>query len=551
MKQFTIQEIGGKTYEVTQGQCIEDLVKKLQHERNSMIVAAKVHNTLRELTYVFDEDAIIEFVDLKTIDGMRIYQRSLLFVFLRASMELHKNVSVNVHHSLSKGLYCEIEHDMELSKKDYDGIATCMNEIIAMDEPFLKTSMPKEEARNLFESYHMYSKVNLLKYRESDSINIYSCGWLKNYFYGYMVPSTGYLKKFGLIKYDKGVIIVHPTNFSMDKLPEFKETPKIASIFAESEAWGKILGVSDIASLNDHIVEGKSGEIIRITEALHEKKVAQIADMIAHSGKRVVLIAGPSSSGKTTFANRLKVQLKVNGLDPITMSTDDYFVNREFTPLDEDGKYDFESIKAVDVEQFNQDLSQLLAGDLVDLPTFDFKEGKRIYTGKQLQIRDDQLIIIEGIHGLNEQFTRDIFRRDKFKIYISALTQLNIDHHNRIPTTDTRLLRRIVRDFNYRGHDARGTITQWPSVRKGEEINIFPYQEDADIIFNSAMVYELAILKKHAEPLLKEITNDEPEYSEAKRLLKFLSYVKSIDDDDMVMNISILKEFIGGSSFRE
>lgn len=551
MKQFTIQEIGGTTYEVTQGQCIEDLVKKLQPERDSMIVAAKVHNTLRELTYMFDEDATIEFVDLKTIDGMRIYQRSLLFVFLRASMELHKNVSVNVQHSLSKGLYCEIEHDMELSKKDYDGIATCMNEIIAMDEPFLKTSMPKEEARKLFESYHMYSKVNLLKYRESDSINIYSCGWLKNYFYGYMVPSTGYLKKFGLIKYDNGVIIVHPTNFSMDKLPEFKETPKIASIFAESEAWGKILGVSDIASLNDHIVEGKSGEIIRITEALHEKKVAQIADMIAHSGKRVVLIAGPSSSGKTTFANRLKVQLKVNGLDPVNLSTDNYFVNREFTPIDEDGKYDFESIEAVDVEQFNQDLSQLLSGELVDLPTFDFKEGKRIYKGNQLQIREDQLIIIEGIHGLNEQFTRDIYRRDKFKIYISALTQLNIDHHNRIPTTDTRLLRRIVRDFNYRGHDARGTITQWPSVRKGEEVNIFPYQEDADIIFNSAMVYELAILKKHAEPLLQEITNDEPEYSEAKRLLKFLSYVKSIDDDDMVMNISILKEFIGGSSFRE
>lgn len=551
MKQFTIQEIGGTTYEVAQGQRIEDLVKKLQVERKSMIVAAKVHNTLRELTYVFEEDATIEFVDLTTIDGMRIYQRSLLFVFLRASMELHKNISVNVQHSLSKGLYCEIEHDVELSKKDFKGISKRMHEIIAMDELFVKTTMDKDEARKLFESYHMYSKVNLLKYRESDSINIYSCGWLKNYFYGYMVPSAGYLKKFDLIKYDNGVIIVHPTNFSMDKLPKFKETPKLASIFAESEAWGKILGVSDIASLNDHIVEGKSGEIIRITEALHEKKVAQIADMIAHSGKRVVLIAGPSSSGKTTFANRLKVQLKVNGLDPITVSTDDYFVNREFTPIDEDGKYDFESIEAVDVEQFNQDLNQLLSGDLVNLPTFDFKEGKRIYTGKQLQIREDQLIIIEGIHGLNEQFTRDIYRRDKFKIYISALTQLNIDHHNRIPSTDTRLLRRIVRDFNYRGHDARGTIRQWPSVRKGEEVNIFPYQEDADIIFNSAMVYELAILKKHAEPLLQEITNDEPEYSEAKRLLKFLSYVKSIDDDNMVMNISILKEFIGGSSFRE
>jgi len=551
MKQFTIQEIGGAAYQVTEGQNIEALVEQIQSGRPSMIVAAKVHNTLRELTYVFDEDATIEFVDLKSIDGMRIYQRSLLFIFLRASMELHKNIFVNVQHSLSKGLYCELDHEHDLSKKDIIAIEQRMHELVEADEPFIKTSMKKEEALKIFESYHMYSKVNLLKYRDSDSINIYSCGWLKNYFYGYMVPSTGYVKSFGLIKYDNGVILRHPTNFSKDQLPEFKETPKLASIFGESEAWGKILGVSDVASLNDCITAGRSGEIVRIAEALQEKKIAQIADMITQTGKRVVLIAGPSSSGKTTFANRLKVQLKVNGLNPITMSTDDYFVDREYTPLDEDGKYDFESIDAVDVEQFNHDLSQLLAGEMVDLPTFDFKEGKRRYNGNQLKIKEDQLIIIEGIHGLNEQFTRDIYRKDKYKIYISALTQLNIDHHNRIPTTDTRLLRRIVRDFNYRGHDARGTITQWPSVRKGEEHNIFPYQEDADVIFNSALVYELAVLKKHAEPLLEQITNEEAEYSEAKRLLKFLSYVKSIDDDELVMNISILKEFIGGSAFRE
>ncbi|MBN2897820.1 MAG: nucleoside kinase, partial [Clostridia bacterium] len=399
--------------------------------------------------------------------------------------------------------------------------------------------------------YHMASKVNLLRYRENDSVNIYSCGWLKNYFYGYMLPSTGYIKAFGLLKYDKGVILRYPTNYSGDVLPEFKETPKLASIFNESEAWGKILGVADVASLNDFIVANKSGELIRTAEALHEKKIAEIADMIARSGKRVILIAGPSSSGKTTFANRLKVQLKVNGLHPITLSTDDYFVDREFTPLDEEGKYDFESIDAVDIEKFNSDLSDLLAGEEVDLPTFDFKEGKRRYTGRKLKIRPDQLVIIEGIHGLNENFTRDIFQKDKFKIYISALTQLNIDHHNRIPTTDTRLLRRIVRDYNYRGNDAKGTISQWPSVRKGEEKNIFPYQEDADVIFNSALAYELAVLKKYAEPLLERITDKEPEYPEAKRLLKFLSYVKSIDDDELVMNISILKEFIGGSVFRE
>jgi uridine kinase len=551
MEQYRIQEINGDVYQVNQGDSIETLVKTVQEKRSSMIVAAKVHNTFRELTYVFEGDSTIEFVDLTTIDGMRIYQRSLLFVFLRASMELHKNIFVNVQHSLSKGLYCEIEHNHNLSKEEFCKIQKRMQEIIDADEPFIKTSMKKEEAMKIFESYHMASKVNLLKYRESDYINIYSCGWLKNYFYGYMLPSTGYIKTFGLLKYDKGVILRHPTNYSMDQLPKFKETPKLASIFSESETWGTILGVADVASLNDCIVAGNSGELIRTAEALQEKKIAEIADMIARSRKRVILIAGPSSSGKTTFANRLKVQLKVNGLNPITLSTDDYFVNREFTPLDEEGKYDFESIDAVDVKQFNKDLSNLLAGEMVDLPTFDFKTGTRKYTGKQLQISQDQLVIIEGIHGLNEQFTKEIFQKDKFKIYISALTQLNIDHHNRIPTTDTRLLRRIVRDFNYRGNDARGTINQWPSVRKGEEKNIFPYQEDADVIFNSALVYELAVLKKYAEPLLEKITDEELEYSEAKRLLKFLSYVKSIDDDDLIMNISILKEFIGGSAFRE
>lgn len=551
MKQYTIQEINGDAYQVNAGDSIETLVKTIQKDRPSMIVAARVHNTLRELTYVFEEDTTIEFVDLTAIDGMRIYQRSLLFVFLRASMELHKNIFVNVQHSLSKGLYCEIEHNHNLTKDDFCKIQKRMQAIIDSDEPFIKTSMKKEEAMKLFDSYHMVSKVNLLKYRENDYVNIYSCGWLKNYFYGYMLPSAGYIKTFGLLKYDKGVILRHPTNFSPNALPKFKETPKLASIFSESEAWGKILRVSDVASLNDCIVAGNIGELIRTAEALHEKKIAEIADMIARTGKRVILIAGPSSSGKTTFANRLKVQLKVNGLQPITMSTDDYFVDREFTPLDEDGKFDFESIDAVDVEQFNKDLSDLLAGEIVDLPSFDFKTGTRKYTGKKLQIEQDQLVIIEGIHGLNEQFTREIFQKDKFKIYISALTQLNIDHHNRIPTTDTRLLRRIVRDFNYRGNDAKGTIDQWASVRKGEEKNIFPYQEDADVIFNSALVYELAVLKKYAEPLLEKITNEEMEYPEAKRLLKFLSYVKSIEDDDLIMNISILKEFIGGSAFRE
>jgi uridine kinase len=424
-----------------------------------------------------------------------------------------------------------------------------MKEIVELKERFIKIKMDKNEAIENFRRYKMFSKVDLLKYRESDFVNIYSCGWFKNYFYGYMVPDTGYTSKFEVIKYDKGVILRHPTNFSFDSIPEFTETPKIASIFGEAEKWGRILGVSEVANLNDKIVDGEEGDIIRISEALHEKKIAQIADMISASEKRVVLIAGPSSSGKTTFAKRLMIQLKVNGVNPITVSTDDYFVDREFTPRDEHGEYDFESIDAVDVEQFNKDLNDLLNGEEVQLPTFDFKIGKKKYFGNKIKIEKNQPIIIEGIHGLNEKFTRDIYKKDKFKIYISALTQLNIDHHNRIPTTDTRLLRRILRDNTHRGHNAQSTIKQWPSVRKGEEKNIFPFQEEADVIFNSALVYELAIMKKYAEPLLNEITPLDSEYSEAKRLLKFLSYFKSIDNDNLVPNTSILREFIGDSCF--
>ena len=549
MGKIKIKEKNGNTYDVEKNSTAENLTLKIQKEREALIVALKVNNVLRELDYEFKEDAEVEFVDLKTIDGIRIYQRSLLFIFIRAAMELHKDIFINVHHSLSKGLYCEIEYERELNKSEISKIVERMKEIVELKERFIKIKMDKNEAIENFKKYKMFSKVDLLKYRESDFVNIYSCGWFKNYFYGYMVPDTGYTSKFEVIKYDKGVILRHPTNFSFDNIPEFTETPKIASIFGEAEKWGRILGVSEVANLNDKIVDGEEGDIIRISEALHEKKIAQIADMISASEKRVVLIAGPSSSGKTTFAKRLMIQLKVNGINPITVSTDDYFVDREFTPRDENGEYDFESIDAVDVDQFNNDLNNLLNGEEVQLPTFDFKIGKKNYFGNKIKIEKNQPIIIEGIHGLNEKFTRDIYKKDKFKIYISALTQLNIDHHNRIPTTDTRLLRRILRDNTHRGHNAQSTINQWPSVRKGEEKNIFPFQEEADVIFNSALVYELSIMKKYAEPLLNEITPTDSEYSEAKRLLKFLSYFKSIDNDNLVSNTSILREFIGDSCF--
>lgn len=544
--------VGEEQFQVPRRTILEEVSKRHQEKHPSLIVAAKVNNHFRELTYLLEDDVSkVEFVDLMSTDGMRIYRRSLMFVFIRATMELFDGCHVLVHHSLSKGLYCEFQYDRHLAPEDIDQISKRMKEIIESKEEFSKRKVPVAHAAEIFKKFNMVEKQKLLKYRNSDTINIYTLGWLQNYFYGYMVPRTDYLKWFELKPYDKGVIIRHPRKYAPDGLPPFEEQKNLAKIYAEAECWGDILGVAYVSNINDRIEKHEYPELIRIAEALHEKKVAEIADMITVSKKRLILIAGPSSSGKTTFAHRLKIQLQVNGLRPITLSTDNYFVDREKTPLDEDGKYDFESIDAVDVATFNEHLRGLLAGEEVLMPTFNFQLGKQEYLGNKIQIDADQPIIIEGIHGLNEKLTSEISKEDKFKIYISALTQLNIDDHNRIPTTDTRLIRRIVRDSKYRGHSAEKTIGMWASVRRGEERNIFPYQEGADIMFNSALVYELAALKKYAEPLLLEIGPDKPEYPEAKRLLKFLNYFLSIESDAYIVQTSILKEFIGGSCFHE
>lgn len=536
-------------HEVPMGTRAVELAKQFNSEEQGQIVALRINNTIKELSYPLTSDMSLEWIDITDMDGVRIYQRSLSFVLIRSAMELFEGIQVTVEHSLNKGLYFEFNYTRPLTEGDVEQIKKRMMEIIERDEPFVKEKVEKETAAQYFEKFKMQPKKALLKYRTQDFINLYSLGWLKNYFYGYMVPSTGYLKVFDLKAFGEGVVLLFPNKYSLKALPQYVEQPKIAQIYKESEDWGKILGVAFVADLNDWITERNVDEIMRVQEALQEKKIAQIADQITASQKRLVLIAGPSSSGKTTFANRLMVQLKVNGLKPITLSTDDYFVDREFTPLDEEGKFDFESIDSVDVDMFNQNLAALLRGEDVALPTFNFRLGKREYLGKHLQIQPDQTIIIEGIHGLNERLTASIDKKDKFKIYISALTTLSIDEHNRIPTTDTRLLRRIVRDNRSRGYSALTTIGQWPSVRRGEERNIFPFQEEADVMFNSAMVHELAVLKKYAQPLLIDIDETKPEYSEAKRLLKFLSYFKSIDDEKQIPPTSILREFIGGSSF--
>ncbi|SET33020.1 uridine kinase [Natronincola peptidivorans] len=546
---ITINDKGPFKYE--KGILLEEIAKDFQKKENYLIVAAIVENQLKELKYPLNEDCEIKFVDISTTIGSRIYQRSLSFVFIRACMELFSGCKVSVEHSISKGLYCEVHYKRPIELEDTARIEKRMQEIITEDTQFEKSRIPVDEAKDIFREYGQIGKVRLLKYREKPYVNIYQCGWLKNYFYGYMVPSTGYLKDFKLQFYAPGIVLQFPRAEDGGKLPVFHEHPKLFKVFRESEKWGEILEIDYVAALNDLIITQKEAEFIRIAEGLHEKKIAELADSITENldEKQVVLIAGPSSSGKTTFAERLMIQLKVNGVKPISISLDDYFVNRQDTPLDEKGQYDFESLYAIDLKLFNKDLERITAGEEVEIPTFNFHTGRREYNGKKIRIEPDQPIILEGIHALNDELTAAIPKNKKFKIYISALTQLNIDEHNRIPTTDSRLIRRIVRDSKYRSKNAEDTLAMWYSVRRGEEKNIFPFQEEADAMFNSALFYELSILKKYAEPLLRQVDNTSIYYSEAKRLLKFLSYFVALEKEIDIPRTSILREFIGGSAF--
>jgi uridine kinase len=550
MKMMKINIDGIGIMEVDKNITLEELLKKNPREKTPIIVAALVNNKLKELTDEISDGDLIKFIDLSNSDGARIYQRSLSYLLVRSIKEIFSNIEVKVTHSLSKGLFFETDYNRVLNESDIKKIDEKMREIVSNDEPYKKIQVSNEDAKEIFEIFNMVHTKELLDYREIDYINLYQSDWMKKYFFGYMVPSTSYLQLFDLMLYDNGIILRHPTTSSPFKVPKFVESPKIAKVFNEHENWAAIMGCSYVANLNSIIRNNEHRELIQIAEVFQEKKIAEIADRIAAEEKRVILIAGPSSSGKTTFANRLKIQLRANGINPVTLSTDDYFVERSETPIDEHGEFDFETIDAVDLELFNSDLKGILQGKKVALPEFNFVTGSKEYKGKELQIERYQPIIIEGIHGLNPRLTFDIFEKDKFKIYISALTQLNIDKHNRIPTTDARLIRRIVRDNNYRGNSASVSLNQWASVRRGEEKNIFPYQEDADVVFNSAIIYELAVMKKHVEPLLREIKEDDKMYMEAVRLLKFLQYFEIIEDDLLIPSNSILKEFIGGSIFR-
>ncbi|MEW6622843.1 MAG: nucleoside kinase [Bacillota bacterium] len=533
----------GQVIQVESGTSLQELSKGMNVKYP--IVAAAVNNEFKDLLFKVHEPARIKFYDLTSQLGLSVYVRSLSFLFIRAAREVLPNCRVMVEHSLAKGLYCEIKGG-HLTGSLVKEIEQRMKEIVDADEPFEKIRISKEEALEIFERDGQLDKVKMLKFLPHPEGNIYKFGWLYDFFYGYLVPSTGYLKVFALQFHLPGVIIQFPMPENPEVIPKYVPQPKLAQIFFEAERWAEILGVNTVADLNEFIVEGNLPLLVKIAEGLHEKKVANIADEIsAHKDRgNIILISGPSSSGKTTFAERLKIQLMVNGLKPVSISVDNYFVDREKTPRDEYGEFDFEALEAIDLDLFNDHLTKLIQGYEIELPIFNFITGRRELSGHRIRIKPDQPIIIEGIHGLNEKMTYSIPKDHKFKVYASCLTQLNIDDHNRIPTTDVRKIRRIVRDHKYRGYSALYTIKIWPSVRRGEEKNIFPFQEDADIMFNSALIYELAVLKPFAEPLLKEIGPENEEYIEAQRLLRFLSYFLPVDSKEIPAN-SIIKEFIG------
>ncbi|MDO4534366.1 MAG: nucleoside kinase [Clostridium perfringens] len=530
-----------------------DLLDKNYKEDMLPIILVKFNNMYHELTDKITEEGILVWVRLNNSIAMRTYRRALQFVFIKATLDLFDECTITIQHSISTGLYGEIHKDIALNEEDIKLIKNRMKEIINKDILIEKCELKKEDAINMFKKYKMNDKVKLLKTLKNKTVKLYKIEDKYDYFYGNMAYSTGVLKYFDLEFYDPGFILNLPSEKSPTKINKFEDIPQLSKVFRETKKWVSILGVADVASLNEKIKGDEVQDIIGVSEALHEKKIAYIADMISNRGNvKIVLIAGPSSSGKTTFSKRLEIQLRVNGYKPLLISLDDYYVDRDKTPLDEHGNKDFESINALDLEFFNNQLKDLLDNKSVKIPKYNFKLGKREERNHYSNLMENGIIIIEGIHGLNPNLTYKIPNSNEFKIYISALTQLNLDNHNRISTTDIRKLRRIVRDFLSRGYGGEETLKMWPSIKRGEEKNIFKYQEEADVLFNSTLVYEIAVLKKYALEELKKITlkNNSEVYYEAKRLKNIINFFDEINKN-MVPENSILREFIGGSCFYE
>ena len=542
----------GRVYTGQRGATLETLLKMLPEWDNPPVMGAVVNGELRELTYPVELDSRIHLITMGDDDGARIYRRSITFLLEAAFEELFPNAHMTLDHSVSAGgYYCQLTAHEGFTARELDKLKHRMKEMVDANLKFARNEVPLEEATNYFKSKNLMDKVRLLKYRQKEYLVLYSLGDHQDYHHGYMVPSTGYLKWFDLELVGDGFVLRFPRRNSPKSIGPMPSYPKLLSTFRQYGNWLHRLGIESVGALNEAIEAGNISEIILVSEALHEMQIIDIAQHIAEKSdeSRIILIAGPSSSGKTTFSKRLSVQLLANGFSPFPVEMDNYFVDREKTPKDENGKYDFESLGAMDTEQLAGDLKRLIAGQEVQLPKYDFKEGKR-KPGEVVKLRQDQMIILEGIHGLNPMLLPSIDPSSTFKIYASCLTQLNLDRYNRISTTDTRLIRRIVRDSRERGYSAQQTIRNWDSVQHGEKNYIFPYQENGNKLFNSALVFELSALKPLVEPLLRQVNYGTPEYVEAKRLLAFLEWFLPLDSK-MIPDNSILREFVGGSIFND
>ncbi|GAA0114860.1 nucleoside kinase [Clostridium senegalense] len=549
MKKIKLKILDSYIQEFNEGITGQEIVKKYNLDSKGPIVLCSVNNEILELSSEIMTSGDFNIIGIEDKMGMMTYIRTLQFVLIKATLDIFKDSKITIEHSLSKGIFGEVHKKTELNIDDIYLIKDRMKELIERDIPIKKFSVSKEKALDIFKAYNMDDKIKLLNSINQDTVKLYELDGRYDYFYGPMAFSTGTLKKFDLIYYDPGFILRFPIDQKNFEIPYFENYRQLSNIFYETEKWAKLVGISNCGTLNEVIEKGDIVNLIRVCEAYQEKKIGRIADEICKNKRtNIVLIAGPSSSGKTTFAKRLGIQLEVNGVKPIPISLDDYFVNREQTPLDEYGEYDFESIYALDLSLFNDHIKMLLNGCEIEIPNFNFKTGKREWIGNKMKLPEDGVLIVEGIHGLNELLTTSIEKERKFKIYISPLTQLNLDDHNRIATTDMRIIRRIVRDYLSRGCDAERTLKMWPSIRRGEEKNIFVFQEDADIMFNSSLMYELAVLKKYALEQLLQIDSNSSVYYEAKRLISFLNFFKDIDEK-LVPNNSIIREFIGGSCF--
>jgi len=542
----------GRIFEAPVGTSVERYIEVARDDNSVPVIASLVNGELRELTYPLQSDARIDPVLLSDSDGVRIYRRSLSFLLVTAVRELFPEAQIFVDHTLPfGGFFCQVRGREPFDAEELAQIETRMREIVAQDIPITREFVPLDEAIQMFRARGEDEKVKLLTHRRKDYLSLHNLRGSRDYFHGYMVPSTGYLRYFALRLWPPGFVLQYPRRHWPTELRPVRDYPQLTAIFREYGEWLHLLGVESVGGLNDAIADGRIREIILVSEALHEQRVAHIADQIIQrrSEIRLVLIAGPSAAGKTTFSKRLSIQLLAHGIRPFPLELDNYFVDRERTPRDEYGEYDFEALEALDVPLFNQHLLALMHGEKVQLPRFDFKTGRQ-EKDEIVQLGPDHIIIVEGIHGLNPQLVPSVPMARTFRIFLSDLTQLNIDRHNRVPTTDTRLVRRIVRDATYRGYTAEETLKRWESVRRGEKRHIFPYQEYADVMFNSALVYELAVLKPLAEPLLLQVEPASPRRVEAKRLLSFLEWFEPCGPD-MVPDNSILREFIGRSILRD